>query len=163
MCPFNDKIMSSSSLELMSSIAFLMKAHNCATFTISLDSSNGRERHSHASINFHSCSSTAFPSRCLVEVFWVSCPFYGLHGLPFIVEVFKKAICCFEKGFLHNIAIFEWLLVFSKGVTDVIGSNSCGLTLVPGLMKIDCRAASCAVKARLFVARKGVLAGKSLW
>jgi len=74
-----------------------------------------------------------------LEVFWESFTFYGLHGLCFIVEVFKKAICCFEKGFLHNIAIFSWLLVFSKDVTDVIGSNSCGLTLVPGLVKIGCK------------------------
>jgi len=47
-------------------------------------------------------------------------------------------------------------------VTDAIGNNSCGLTLVPGLVKIDYRAASCAVKARIFVARKGVLARKEI-
>jgi len=47
-----------------------------------------------------------------------------------LLLVFKKAICYLEEGFLHNIAIFEWLLlVFSKDVTDVIGSNSCSLTL----------------------------------
>jgi len=46
--------------------------------------------------------------------------FNGFHDLCSIFEVFKKAVCCLEKGFLHNIAIFEWLLVFSKDVTDAI-------------------------------------------
>ena len=105
-CPFNDKMMSSPSLEFMSPKGILMKTHNCATFAISVDSSNGRETHSHASTNFLSCSSTAFPSHCLVEIFWESYTFYGLHDLCFVVEVVKKAICCFEKGFLHNIATF---------------------------------------------------------
>ena len=113
-CPFNDKMMSSSSLELMSSKSILMKTHNCATFTISVDPSNGKERHLNVSINFPSCSSTAFPSHCLVEVLWESCTFYGLHGLCFIIKVFKKAICCFEKGFLHNIAISNGFLCLSR-------------------------------------------------
>ena len=105
-------MMSSSSLELMSSKAILMKAHNCATFTISVDSSNGRERHSRASINFLSCSSTAFPSHCLVEVFWESCTFAASRKASFTIS--------------------PWLLVFSKDVTDVTVSNSCGVRAYPG-------------------------------
>jgi len=44
--------------------------------------------------------------------------FNGFHDLCSIFEVFKKAVCCLEKGFLHNIAIFEWLVVSSNDVTD---------------------------------------------
>jgi len=69
---------------------------------------NGRERHSHASINFLSCSSTAFPSHCLVEVFWESCTFYGFHGPCFIVRVFRKAVCCLEQWRIYASANSPW-------------------------------------------------------
>ena len=101
MCPLNGKMVSSSSLVLMSSKTILMKTHNCATST--------------TSVNISIVGELQF--------------FNGLHNLFFIFKVVKKAIRCLEKGFPHNFAVFEWLLVFSKNVTDAIGSNSCGLTL----------------------------------
>jgi len=52
----------------------------------------------------------------------------------FIDEVFKNAIFCFEKGFLQNIAIFEWLIVFTKDVKDATGSNSCSHTVGSGVL-----------------------------
>jgi len=128
-CPFNDIMVSSSSLQLMSSNTILIKTHNCATFTMSVELSNGREKYFHASMNFLSCTSTAFPSHCLVEVFWESCTFYGLHALCFIAEVFKKASCCFGKRLPSQYRHLRITNCVYKDVTDVIGSNSCGLTL----------------------------------
>jgi len=82
----------------------------------------------------------------------------GFHDLRSIFEVFKKAIRCLEKVFLHNV-IFEWLLVFSKDMTDAIESKSC-----PGfwvLAKTDCRVeAALSNPALLWHIR--VLAGKFL-
>ena len=39
-----------------------------------------------------------------------------------LVKAVKKAIRRLEKGFLRILAVFEWLLVFSKDVTDAMGS-----------------------------------------
>ena len=50
--------------------------------------------------------------------------FNGLHNLCFIFKVVKKTIRCLEKGFLHNFAVFEWLLLFSKDMTDAISPLS---------------------------------------
>jgi len=71
--------------------------------------------------------------------------------------VFKKAIRCLEKVFLDS-AVFEWLLVFSKDMTDALESKSC-----PGfwVLKTDCRVeAALSNPALLWHIR--VLAGKSL-
>ena len=53
----------------------LMKTHNCATSTISVDSSNWRKKHSQASVSFLSCSttSTAIPSHRLIVALRESC------------------------------------------------------------------------------------------
>jgi len=63
--------------------------------------------------------------------------FHGFHDLCSIFEVFKKGICCLQKGFIRNIANFECLLVFCKDVTNAIESKSS-----PGfwvLVKTGCR------------------------
>jgi len=74
--------------------------------------------------------------------------------------VFKKAICCLEKGFLHNTAIFKWLLVFSKDMTETIENKS-----FPGfwvLVKTDC-SVEAALSNPEFLWHIKVLAGKSLY
>ena len=81
----------------------------------------------------------------------------GFHDLRSIFEVFKKAIRCLEKVFLDS-AVFEWLLVFSKDMTDALESKSC-----PGfwVLKTDCSVeAALSNPALLWHIR--VLAGKSL-
>ena len=117
--PFNYKIVSRSSLEIVSSKTILMKTHNCATSTISVGSSNVREKHSHASINFLSCYSTTFPSSTTFPT--LSWPSRSV------------CYCCnFQKCYLvlrERLTSQYGHLVFSKDVTDVIGSNSCGFTL----------------------------------
>jgi len=95
---------------------------------------------------------TSTPSHHLVLVLLESCTSLMVFMIcVFIFEVFKKAICCLEKVFLHNIINLEWLLVLSKDVTDAIGSNSCSLTQVLGLVMIDCCDANCAFKSCTFM------------
>ena len=89
------------------------------------------------------------------EFFFVN----GFHDLCSIFEVFKKANCCLEKGFLLNIAVFEWLLLFSKDVTDAIESKSC-----PGfwvLVKTECQVEA-ALSNPAYLWHINVLAEKSL-
>jgi len=119
-CPFNGKLVSSSSLALMSSKSIVINTHNCGPSTISVDSSKWREKHSHAFITFLSCSSTstAVPSQCFVEVLWERCTsFKGLHDLFVYCWSLQKGYLLPRESFLHNIAMFEWLLVFSNEVT----------------------------------------------
>jgi len=93
---------------------------------------------------------------CIVgEFFFVN----GFHDLCSIFEVLKKANCCLEKGFLLNIAVFEWLLLFSKDVTDAIESKSC-----PGfwvLVKTECQVEA-ALSNPAYLWHINVLAAKSL-
>ena len=135
-----------------------MKTHNCATSTISVGSSTVREKHSHASINFLSCSSTTFPSHCLLEVLLESCTLLWPSR--------SECYCCnFQKGYLllrERLTSQYGHLVFSKDVTNVIGSNRCGLTLGSQFGEDWVPCCKLAFKSRIFVARKGVLAGKSL-
>jgi len=163
LCPFNDKMVSSSSLDFLSSKTILMKTHNCATSTISVDSWNGMEKYSRASTNFFSCSSTAFPSHCLVEVLWESCTFLWPSLSVFHCWSFQKGylllwerlpwqISPSSNGFL---CLARTWLIWQEAI---VASLPCVLSLV----KTECCAASCAFKSQIFVAHKDVLAGKSL-
>jgi len=133
-CPFNDKMVSSSSLALMSLKPILMKTHNYSTSTYQSSRQLKGKALTRVKIlpqlllHMHSYSLT-LPCRSIAGELHMFLAF----SICFIVEVFKTAICCFEKSFLQNIAIFEWLIVFTKDVKDSIGSNSCSLTVGSGV------------------------------
>lgn len=72
--PFNGKVVSTSSLDLMSPKTILVKTHIWATSAKTVDSSNWRKKLSHASMSL-SCSSTsaAIPLHRRVTVFLDNC------------------------------------------------------------------------------------------
>ena len=122
-CPFNGKMVSSSSFG-----AHVFKNHPdentqlCHIHHISRLVKLEGKALTHINIlpqmllHIHSHSLTSPCSGIAGELHF----FNGLHDLCFIFKVVKKAIRRLEKGFLRDIADFEWLLVFSKDVTDAV-------------------------------------------